>query len=195
MNAAERIVEAYFRYVRGIFTRTSVRHVGQVELDIIGVDPNKSPPAFFHIESSVSISSAYSRITNKPFSPSEAKQRQKMASQRRTAGFFIEKKFFSPEVLATLKQIGCKTQNLKRILVSWEFDNAAQRVLEDKGIECLTMKKIFQELADYLAQETCDIDSEILRTIQLFVRSEPKMPEIYSVQTTRQRKKRQTKSS
>lgn len=191
MNAAERIAEVYFRYVRGIFTRTGVKGIGQVELDMVGVDPrSKSTPAFFHIESSVSISSAYSKITNKTFSPSEAKQRQKMAGQRRTAGFFIKKKFFSPEVLATLKQIGCKTQNLKRILVSWEFDNDARRILEDKGIECLTMKKIFQELADYLAQETCDIDSEILRTLQLFVRSKPRMPEIYSVQTIRKRKKR-----
>lgn len=190
MNAAERIVEAYFRYVRGVFTRTSVRGIGQVELDIIGVDPSKSTPDFFHIESSVSISSAHSRITNKPFSPSELKQRQKTATQRRTAGFFIEKKFFSAEVLETLKQIGCKTQNLKRILVSWEFDNEAQRVLEDKDIECLTIEKIFQELAEHLAQETCDIDSEILRTLQLFVRSEPQMPKIYSVQTIRRRKKR-----
>ena len=46
MNAAERIVEAYFRHVRGAFTRTSVRGVGQVELDIVAVDPNKSPMVF-----------------------------------------------------------------------------------------------------------------------------------------------------
>ena len=190
MNAAERIVEAYFRYVRGIFTRTAVRGAGQVELDIIGVDTSKSPPVFFHIESSVSISSVYSRITDKPFSPSEARQRQKMAGQRKTAEFFIAKKFFSDEVLATLKQVGGKTKDLKRVLVSWEFDNEARRVLEGKSIECLTMKKIFQELADYLAEVTCDIDSEILRTLQLFVRSQPTMPKIFSVQTIRKRKKR-----
>ncbi len=189
MNAAERIVEAYFRHVRGAFTRTSVRGVGQVELDIVAVDPNKSPMVFSHIESAVSISSGYSKITNKPFSPSEAKLRQKMAGQRTTAGFFIEKKFFTQEVLATLRQIGCKTQNLKRILVSWEFDNDALKVLQDKGIECLTMKEIFQELADSLALETCDFDSDILRTLQLFVRAKPQMPEIYSVETIRQRKK------
>ena len=112
-----------------------------------------------------------------------------MAGQRTTAGFFIEKKFFNQEVLATLRQIGCKTQNLKRILVSWEFDNDALKVLQDKGIECLTMKEIFQELADSLALETCDFDSDILRTLQLFVRAKPQMPEIHSVETIRRRKK------
>ena len=189
MNAAERIVEAYFRHVRGAFTRTSVRGVGQVELDIVAVDPKISPMGFSHIESAVSISSGFSKITNKPFSPSEAKLRQKMAGQRTTADFFIKKKFFTQEVLETLRQIGCKTQNLKRILVSWEFGNDALKVLQDNGIECLTMKEIFQELADSLALETCDFDSDILRTLQLFVRSKPQMPQIYSVETIRQRKK------
>jgi len=113
MNAAERIVEAYFRYVRGIFTSANVKGVGQVELDIVGVDPRKSPPLFFHIESSVSISSGYSKITNKQFIPSEAKLRQKAAGQRTTAGFFIEKKFFSYDAIETLKQVGCDIQNLK----------------------------------------------------------------------------------
>lgn len=191
MNAAERIVEAYFHHVRNIFTRTSVKGIGQVELDIVGVDPSKRPPTFFHIESSVSISSGYSKITNKQFSPSEAKIREKAAGQRTTAGFFIEKKFLSQEVIETLKQVGCDTRNLRRILVSWEFDDEARKVLQNKGIECLTMKEILQELADYLAQETCDMDSDILRTLQLFVRSKPQMPQIYSVETIRQRKKQQ----
>lgn len=194
MNAAERIVEAYFRFVRDIFTRTSVKGIGQVELDIVGVDPSKKPPVFFHIESSVSISSGYSKITNKQFSPSEVKLRQKAAGQRTTAGFFIEKKFFSQDVLETLKQVGCNTRNLKRVLVSWEFDEEAKKVLQGKDIECLTMKEILQELADYLAQETCDMDSEILRTIQFFVRSKPQMPEIYSVETIRRRKRSQEKA-
>lgn len=189
MNAAERIVEAYFRYVRSIFTRTSVKGVGQVELDIVGVGPSMRSPTFFHIESSVSISSGYSKITNKQFIPSEAKLRQKAAGQRTTAGFFIEKKFFSQDVLETLRQIGCDTRNLKRVLVSWEFDEEAHKVLQGKGIECLTMKDILQELADHLAKETSDIDSDILRTLQLFVRSKPQMPEIYSVETLRWRKK------
>ena len=191
MNAAERIVEAYFRNIRSIFTRTSVKGVGQVELDIVGVDSRKSPPTFFHIESSVSISSGYSKITNKEFSPSEAKLRQKAAGQRTTAGFFIEKKFFARDVIETLKQIGCNTRNLKRIVVSWGFDDEAREALKDKDIECLTMGEILQELADYLAQETRDIDSDILRTLQLFVRSRPQMPEIYSIETIRRRKRSQ----
>jgi hypothetical protein len=191
MNAAECIVESYFRYVRGVFTRTCIKGVGQVELDIVGVDPATSPPTFFHIESSVSISSAYSRITDRPFSLSDAKKRGKAAGQRRTAGFLVEKKFYSPDVLATLKGIGCKMKCLKRVVVSWEFDTAARKVLEDKGIECLTLRQILQELADRLAKETRDIDSEILRSLQLFVRSDPKMPKVISVQSIRKKKRSQ----
>ncbi len=190
MNAAEKIVEAYFEYVRGVFTRTSLRGEGQAELDIVGVDPNKNPPVYYHIESTVSISSAYSKITNKPYSFEDEKNRQKKAGQRCTAGFFIQKKFFAKDVEASLKKEGCALDALKRVLVAWEFDDDAREVLESKGIECLTMKQIFQKLADRLAKETCDIDSDILRTIQLFVRARPKMPKIYSVQTLRDKKKR-----
>ncbi len=189
MNAAEKIVEAYFRHVRGIFTRTSLRGGGQAELDMVGIDSRKSPPLFFHVESSVSISSGYSKITNKSFDAEKEKLRQEKAGQRRTAGFFINRKFFSNDVIDTLKLNGCDVSNVKRVLVAWEFEDKAKEVLEDKNIECLTMKRIFQELADFLAQETSDIDSEILRTLQLFVRSKPNMPTIYSVQTIRRKKK------
>ncbi len=189
MNAAEKIVEAYFEYVRGVFTRTSLRGKKQAELDIVGVNPSKKPPAYYHIESTVSISSAYSKITNKPYSFREEKDRQKKAGQRRTAGFFIQKKFFTKEVESILKKEGCTLDTLQRVVVAWEFDKDAKKVLEEKGIECLTIKQIFQELASRLAEETCDIDSDILRTIQLFVRAKPQMPRIYSVQTLRDRKK------
>lgn len=189
MNAAERIVEAYFRHILNIFTRTGVRGVGQVELDIVGVDPSKSPPVFFHIESSVSISSGFSKISNKPFDPEMRKQKSRAAQQKTTAGYFIEHKFFSPGVEATLKKVGCDLTHLKRTLVAWEFDEEAQQRLEERGIECLSMKKILQHLADHLAFETSDIDSEILRTLQLFVRAKPNMPEIKSVQRIRQEKK------
>ncbi len=188
MNAAEKIVKAYFEYVRGVFTRTSLRGRGQAELDIVGVNPSKKPPVYYHIESTVSISSVYSKITNKPYSFTEEKDRQKKAGQRRTAGFFIEKKFFTKEVESILKKAGCMLDALQRVVVAWEFDEDAKKVLEGKGIECLTMKQIFQELASQLAEETCDIDSDILRTIQLFVRAKPQMPIIYSVQTLRDRK-------
>lgn len=189
MNAAEKIVEAYFREVKGLFTQTSIQGEGQAELDIVAVDPRQSPPVFYHVESTVSISSTHSRITNKLFDPFEAKERIKKAVQRRTAGFFISNKFFSDKVLKTLKIMGCDLNCVKRVLVSWGFDEDAKKGLEAKGIECLLLKDIFQALADHLAGETKDFDSDILRTIQLFVRSEPKMPKIHSIQATRRKKR------
>lgn len=195
MNAAEKIVEAYFRHVKGLFTRSSLRGKGQSELDIVGVDPRTIPPTFYHIESSVSISSFYDKIINKPYDEIEENNRGKKAAQRTTAGFFINKKFFHENVIATLKQNGCDCTNIKRILVAWRFTTDAQQALEKKNIKYLTMKEIFQDLVNHLASETTNLDSEILRTIQLFVRSQPDMPDIYSIATTRKKKKQKINSS
>lgn len=189
MNAAEKIVETYFRYIRRLFTRTSLKGAGQVELDLVGADPCVSPSLYYHIESSVSISSSYSKITNKPYSEIREKQRQEKAGQRRTAGFFIQKKFFAKDVITTLELNGCDIKNIKRIVVAWKFDDDAIEEFNKKKIECLTMKTILQELVDKISEETCDLDSDILRTIQLFIRSEPKMPSIYSIQTLRNKKR------
>lgn len=187
MNAAEKIVEAYFREVKGLFTQTSIQGVQQSELDIVAVDPRQAPPLFYHIESSVSISSGFSRITCDPFDLQKCKERANMASQRCTAGFFIARKFFSEGVLKTLEKMGCKEDKVKRILVSWGFNGDAEKELKAKGIECLSLKTIFQELANHLARETKNLDSDILRTIQLFVRSEPDMPKIYGIRATRRK--------
>lgn len=194
MKPAESIVEAYFRYCKRAFTKTNFRAVGQVELDLIGVNSQSKGPSFYHVESSVSISGGFSRITNKPYRKKEAKERGKKAGQRKTAGFFISEKFYSRNVISTLKEAGCDPKNLERVLVAWDFDDDARRALERNSITCLTMKEIFQELAVELAEETRDLDSDILRTIQLFVRSKPELPRVYSVDTIRNRKRRESKA-
>ncbi len=132
-------------------------------------------------------------MTNKNYSVEDEKIRVKKAGQRRTTGFFIEKKFYNNNVLRTLESNGCNLDNVKRYLVAWKFDEDAKETLESKDITCITMGAIFQELANVLANETSDLDSDILRTIQLFVRSKPEMPEIRSVQSVRKKKLRRTK--
>jgi len=191
MKPAESIVEAYFRYCKRAFTKTNFRAVGQVELDLIGVNHQSKRPLFYHVESSVSISGGFSKITTKPYSKKKVKERGKMAGQRRTAGFFINEKFYSPNVMSTLKEAGCDPKNLERVLVAWDFEDEAQEILEKRKITCLKMKKIFQELAIELAQETRDLDSDILRTIQLFVRSNPELPPIKSVEAIRRQKRKE----
>ena len=91
--------------------------------------------------------------------------------------------------MQTYRQLSIDPANLMRVLVSWDFQDEARQELESKGVQCLSMKTLLQELADRLARETSDLDSDILRTLQLFVRAEPTMPRIYSVQTIRKKKK------
>jgi hypothetical protein len=189
MNAAENIVQSYFQYVKGIYTRANVRGVGQAELDLIGVDTSGSTPVYYHIESTVSISAVHSKITADKYDAEHAKQGSKRARQRRTAGFILARKFYSEEIVQTYRQLGIDPANLIRMLVSWDYQDEARQELERKGVQYLSMKTVLQELADRLSEETSDLDSDILRTLQLFVRAEPVMPRIYSVQTIRKKKK------
>lgn len=188
MNAAEKIVESYFRYIKELYTKSNLQGEGQTELDVVAVNPLVHPPIFYHIESSVSISGSYSKITNKEYNREKAKQRGKKAGQRTTAGFFIEK-FNSENMKKTYKKLGITKKQLNQVVVAWKFDPEAKKALKDNNIECLTMKDICQELGERLAEETKNMDSDILRMIQLFVRSEPKIPKIFSVSTLRKRRK------
>ena len=85
METTERIVEAYVRYVKGWFTIPNIKCKGQMEIDLLAVDiSNPKNISRYHIESGVSISGAYSKLTNKPFSQDDLKERVKQAGQRRT---------------------------------------------------------------------------------------------------------------
>lgn len=189
MNAAEHIIESYYRYVKGYYTRCNIKGKGQTELDIIAVDPTGIKPIFYHIESTVSISSNFSKITADDYSPEDEKIRSKKAKQRRTVDFFVSKKFYSDNIEKTYKELKIDKKNVNRILISWDFEKIAIEKLKKHDIKCLTMKEILQELADKLVGETKDIDDDILRAIHLFVRSKPNMPKIYSMHTTRKKQK------
>src|SRR5205814_9791001 len=94
METTERIVESYCRYVKQWFTIPNIKCKGQFEIDLLAVDTtNPEKLGRYHIESGVSISGSYSKLTAKPYSKEQAKIRVKQAEQRRTIGFFIERKF------------------------------------------------------------------------------------------------------
>ncbi|UCG64739.1 MAG: hypothetical protein JSW12_19330 [Deltaproteobacteria bacterium] len=60
----------------------------------------------YHIESGVSISGSHSKLTAKPFSEQKLKIRVETAVQRRTIGYFIERKFSAKPVVETLQRYG-----------------------------------------------------------------------------------------
>jgi hypothetical protein len=65
METTEKIVEAYVRYVKGWFTIPNIKCKGQLEIDLLTIDLSDSDAARrYHIESGVSISGGFSRLTN-----------------------------------------------------------------------------------------------------------------------------------
>ena len=100
METTEKVVEAYAHYIKGWFTIPNIKCRGQYEIDLLAVDAaKKGRIRRYHIESGISISGAYSLLTNKPFSIEALKTRVKQAGQRRTLGYFAERKFGAPQVV------------------------------------------------------------------------------------------------
>lgn len=93
METTEKIVEAYCRYIKGWATIPNIKCPGQYEIDLLAIDLSNSER--YHIESGVSISGSHSQLTNKPYSEAHLKIRTMTAAQRRTLGYFIERKFGS----------------------------------------------------------------------------------------------------
>ena len=91
METTEKIVEAYVRYVKGWATIPNIKCPGQYEIDLLAIDPVNLHR--YHIESGVSISGSYSKLTAKQYSEKDLKNRVKTAGQRRTLGYFAKRKF------------------------------------------------------------------------------------------------------
>lgn len=76
METTERIVNSYCNDVRGWFTIQNIKCYGQQEIDILAIDPNgRGKKKRYHIECSVSISQAYSRLTARQYDEELRKQR------------------------------------------------------------------------------------------------------------------------
>lgn len=66
METTEKIVESYVRHVKGWATISNIRCAGQNEIDLLAINPVTLDR--YHIETSVSGSQVYSKLTAKPFS-------------------------------------------------------------------------------------------------------------------------------
>ena len=100
METTEKIVEAYVRYVKGWATIPNVPCDGQYEIDLLAID--LASLERYHIETSVSGSQSFSKLTAKEFDWEKYKVPVNKAGQRRTLGFFTQRKFGVPEVLEKL---------------------------------------------------------------------------------------------
>src|SRR5262245_3170226 len=169
METTEKIVESYCRYVKQWFTIPNIKCEGQYEIDLLAVDTT-SPSKLrrYHIECGVSISGSYSKLTDKPFSSEQLRVRVQQAGQRRTIGFFIQRKFEQAHVLAELKKYGFVPGNYQRIIVTWGATDGARDVAEENDIQLWDFRDVGQEIAIANRDHKTYFTDATARTIQLF---------------------------
>ena len=88
MEASEKVVESYFRYVKNYFTIPNLRCRGQKEIDLIGMRESDGKVFRIHVEVSVTTSGAFKKINSKPYSEAKKKTRGGSASERVKIGYF-----------------------------------------------------------------------------------------------------------
>lgn len=169
METTEKIVEAYVRYVKGWATIPNVRCDGQFEIDLIAIDPVNFER--YHIETTVSGSQSYSKLTAKEFSPEKHNQRVQKARQRRTVGFFVERKFGQPQVATKLREYGFTDDNSYKVVVTWDWTPEAEETATAAGIELWSFQSIMAEIANSIRHQRAYFTDDTLRTINLFVRA------------------------
>jgi hypothetical protein len=168
METTEKIVESYCRYIRQWFTIPNIRCKGQYEVDLLAVDTTKSRMKRYHIECGVSISGSYSKLTDKPFSTEELKIRVKQAGQRRTLGYFIDRKFNLPQVKEELEKYGFVDGNYEQVIVTWGSTSEARIQAEKNGVVLWDFRDLLNQIADAHKKHKTYFTDDTARTIQLF---------------------------
>lgn len=168
METTEKIVESYCRYVKEWFTIPNIRCRGQYEVDLLAVDTKGSRNKRYHIECGVSISGSFSKLTAKPFSSEDLKERVKAAGQRRTLDYFIHRKFNIPEVLERIAIYGFAPGNYSRVIVTWDATDEARREAEKNDIVIWDLPDLLHEIADEHQKNSRYFTDDTARTIQLF---------------------------
>ena len=168
METTEKIVEAYVRYVRGWATIPNLRCTGQKEIDLFAIDPRTDER--WHIETSVSIASSFSKLTNDPYESGEHKVRVKGATARRKLGFFLQEKFLSASVTAKLADYGCKEGGIRRAIVTWDCKQGVEEAAQAHGIEVWKLPDLMRAVANQGREGSAYFGDDTLRTITLFAR-------------------------
>jgi hypothetical protein len=168
METTEKIVEAYVRYVKRWATIPNIGCGGQKEIDLLAIDPVTNQR--YHIETSVSISSGFSKLTSKPFATGDHKHRMKAASARRTLGCFLQEKFAPQSVAEALEELGCDPSGVHRVIVTWDATPDAEEQAALNGIAVWKFPELMREIADQAAQGNAYFADDTLRTLMLFAR-------------------------
>lgn len=172
METTEKIVEAYVRYVKGWFTIPNIKCDGQMEIDLLAINTiDAKNLQRFHIESGISISGSYSKLTNKPYSSEELKVRVKQAGQRRTLGYFTERKFGDPNVIKKLKEYGFRPGNYKKVIVTWGSKDDVNEAARLARVELWDFQEMLREIAHSVRAHRVYFTDDTMRTLQLMIKA------------------------
>jgi hypothetical protein len=165
METTEKIVEAYVRYVKRWATIPNLRCGPLKELDLFAIDP--CTDARYHIETSVSISGAYSKLTAKELAPDEHKDRVKQAGARRKLSYFLEHKFSPEPVRAELASLGCDPNKVNRVIVTWDATPEALAAAEAAGVMVWLFPDMLEKIERIAGREKTYFGDDTLRTLTL----------------------------
>jgi hypothetical protein len=172
METTEKIVEAYVRYVKHWFSLPNIKCGNQKEIDLLALDPRRDiSPARFHIESGVSISSGFSRLTNEPFSLNDLRVRVKIPKQRRTLGYFTTCKFEDSNVIQKLGEFGFLPGNYAKVIVSWGWRDEVPKAATELGIVLWDFRMIVREIMNSSKSTRTYFTDDTMRTLQLAARA------------------------
>lgn len=166
METTEKIVEAYVRYVKGWATIPNLRCATQKEIDLFAINPVTDER--WHIETSVSISSGFSKLTNDPYEAGEHKHRVKAAGARRKLGYFISEKFLPDAVSAKLTEYGCQDAGIRRAIVTWDCKDGVVEAANELGVEVWLLPDLMEEIAALGKNTKAYLSDDTLRTLTLF---------------------------
>lgn len=166
METTEKVVEAYVRYVMGWATIPNIKCRGQYEIDLLAIDPKTGDK--YHIESGVSVSDGFSKLTAKPYDAVLMKVRGQTAVQRRTLGYFAERKFAAPGVVEALAKYGFEPGGYQKVIVSWGWEKVVEAEAEAKGIQLWHFADILNTIAKTFKKTKGYFTDDTLRTLQLF---------------------------
>jgi hypothetical protein len=130
----------------------------------------------YHIETSVSGSQVYSKLTGKDFDAALLKVRVQKPKMRRTLGYFIQHKFGTAAVLEKLAEYAFKGDDSHtKIVVTWDWTPDAKSAADAAGIELWDFRDLMRQIAQSLANKRSYFTDDTFCTIP-FLRVRFQMP-------------------
>ena len=179
MEASEKVVESYFRYVEKYFTIPNLNCGRKKEIDLIGMRESDGQVHRVHVEVSVSISGAFKKINSQPYSEANMRTRSGSASERVKIGYFVESKFNDTNVISILKDYGFSGNNYEKVIVAWDWDLTVEPIAAENRIKLIRFKEILKEMMDVFGKSESYFSDDTVRLLQLLKKSGTELKDLH----------------